>query len=219
MQLSVAIQHHPSRRDILGRLSGSLTGLDVEVVTDPEPESRIRSAWRTYRRALEQTPAWSTHRLIIQDDAVPCRSFPEVLQRAVAAKPDSLLVLCVNGIPVLNARAVQRAGAQGHSWVEYVIGQMIISTVALVWPVRLIGPTLDYIDAQNWPDSFTSDDERVAKAMRALGEQAYATVPSLVDHPDDVESVCMKKPKYRNPARLTACFVPDCCDPLTIDWT
>ena len=72
---------------------------DAELVVDPDPFGTYRSPWRTYRAALERTPARATHRLVIQDDVTLSRDFDVVVRKAVAARPDRLLVFFVGGQP------------------------------------------------------------------------------------------------------------------------
>jgi hypothetical protein len=216
--ISVAIQHHPTRAELVAQLLPKLEPLSVDVVSDPEPDGP-RATWRTYRRALETTPATASHRVVIQDDVELCREFPTVLARAIAARPDRLLVLCVCGHPMPSKMAVLRAHQNGQPFAE--LGRdRWIPTIALVWPVELIAPALAYVTAQPWPEAFKADDEivmRIAVGMKIL---PLATVPSLVEHPDLVESVKRKRRAFggRDKGRVAALFMPADVDPLELVW-
>lgn len=219
MRVSSAVQHHPARGSLLGAILEGLGQVDVEVVTDPDPDARRPSAWRTYREALRTTPTWATHRIVIQDDATPCRDFPTVVRNAITAQPDSLISLCVCGDPFYSAEAIRDASMQGLQWAILPPAQWI-PAIATVWPVRIIQPALQWIEEQNWPEAFTADDEIIGRVIRELGETTLATVPSLVQHDDKQDSlVGLKAAHGLNHGRVAACFVPDGCDPLTIDWT
>src|SRR5437763_3106035 len=119
---------------MLDPLLERLHGLTVEVVADPDPDGRA-SPWRTYRRALEQTPKRATHRLVIQDDAQPCDYFAEVLSAAIMARPDRLVVLCVCEVPYFAAAAVQDAAWRQQCWADIPTDSWL-NVVAVVWPVR-----------------------------------------------------------------------------------
>lgn len=183
--VSVAIQAHPRRADHAEALAAAAA---AEIVYDPEPNSRFPSPWRTYRAALECTPADATHRLIIQDDVELCDGFSAAAAAAVASRPDSVLVLFHGGQPRVNVPALNRALATGNPWAVLDRAQWV-PVVALVWPVRLIEPFLAFVDAQAWPPAFRADDEIVGRGLRALGEQPLACVPSLVQHPDVTPSL------------------------------
>jgi len=194
-----------------------LDPLPTSVEADPDPESPLPSAWRTYRRALETTPGWATHRLVLQDDAAPCPSFPAVLELAVAARPDRILVLCVCGRPQEMARQLFRASGRGDPW-ALLTGLRWLPTIAVVWPVELIGPALAFVDAQGWPPRFTADDEILGRVVRGLRQTPLATVPSLVDHRADVESLIRRR-RPDDLGRATACLPDPGCDLLAVDWT
>lgn len=204
--LSVAVQHHPIRAERLPALLRGLESLDVQVVEDPDP-SGAPSAWRTYRAALEATPEGATHRLIVQDDALPCLNFAAALHGAVAARPDTMIALCVTGLSLLNVRLMQRARASGSSWASLDI-RSFVPVIATIWPVRLIEPALAYVDAQTWPAHWIADDEIVGRIMRSLKEEVLATVPSLVDH-DDGEASLVSSRRKQSPARRAALYASD----------
>lgn len=215
MRLSVAVQHHPSRAELLPPLLAALEPLPVDVVSDPEPEGRP-DTWRTYRAALEATPEWATHRVILQDDARPCRRFPETLERAVASQPEGLLVLCVCGLARAAAHDVTRAAYYGHPWTR-LIRRTFVQTIGLVWPAAVTRAGLEWVDAQGWPRMFTADDEIVGRIAEGLSLDVLATVPSLVQHDDLVPSLTGRPVGLgRNPQRQAVLFEDE---PAGVDWT
>lgn len=211
--LSVAVMHHPARSALL-RLLEQLGG--YELVVDPEPDTWPPSAFRTYLEALRRTPAQATHRLIVQDDAIPCRGFRELAEAAIAERPADLLAFFVPGRDPYR-RAVLNAHTAGERWASSGLAVNWVPTVALSWPAK-------YID-----DFVTFGEEVVAaRAHRGLTTQAddpyvgawkrkrklvvWATVPCLVQHPDNVPSLYRPHLKVRNGsnrARVAALYVDD----------
>lgn len=216
--VSFAIQAHPDRREAAENLAAQLL---ARVVYDPDPESSLRSPWRTFRHLLETTPADATHRFQIQDDAVVCPHMREAVESAVAARPDRLLVFCVTGLPWHHAEAVRVACSEDRSWatLSYAHWCPLISTC---WPVGLIEPFLAWVDAQQWPPSFCADDEIVGRWLHEVEHSPLATVPSLVQHPDTNPSLIgLRAWAGEDPGRVAACWIGDCADctdARLIDW-
>jgi hypothetical protein len=217
VNLSIGIQTHPERADLAAALNAALPS--AELVVDPDPDNPMRSPWRTFRHALETTPADATHRMVIQEDAQPCRDFEQVARRAVAARPDRVLVFFVGGLPREHSMAVHRACQLDQSWAELQHMRYWCPIVCTVWPVPMIQPFLEWVDQQGWPLSFRADDEIAGRWLRHTGQHALATVPSLVEHPDLVPSMIGKRARGgRDTSRVAACFIHPDCDPLSIDW-
>lgn len=194
-----------------------------EVVYDPDPDSPVKQAWRTYRRALELTPAWATHRVVVQDDALLCKHFAEVLPRVVAARPDNLVVLFVPGTPPTWVNPLLHACSRDEPF-ALMPSTSWVPAIAVVWPARLVHAGLDFVDKQRWPQRFLevtgADDEIIGRMRRGLNEEVWATVPSLVEHPDVHPSLMGRREARagRDPGRVAACFMCDDCDARTIDW-
>lgn len=217
--ISFAIQAHPARAEMAEALARDL---QAEIVYDPAPESPLRSPWRTFRHLLETTPGEATHRFQIQDDAVVCPHLREAVQAAVTARPDRVVVFCVTGNPYHHAQAVRAACAADEPWarLDYAYWLPLISTC---WPVGLIEPFMDWVDAQQWPPEFCADDEICGRYLREIEHSALATVPSLVDHPDrNTSLIGLRAWAGEDPGRIAACWIgacQDCTDARTIDWS
>jgi hypothetical protein len=179
------VQHHPRREHLLDGLLPALGSSDV--VTDPDPDARLRSAWRTYALALEQTPEWATHRVIVQDDAQPCADFPARLEERIAERPDRLIALYLGGFPLRTAKLAREAHAQGERWVDFHTYDWV-GTVGIVWPVALIEPFLSFA-AQKYRRHHGGDDGKVGQFVMSKRIRACATIPSLLDHPDVEPSI------------------------------
>lgn len=211
------MQHHPSRAHLLPGLL-ELLG-DATVVEDPEPDAHS-SPWRCYRHALELCPSGADVALIVQDDARPCRDFPLAARRAIEACPDRVVCFFLGGAPRHTSERARAAAAARHSWAEVKLAgnNVFCPVVATAIPTRLIPGLLDYAETKATLREILSDDAIVGRYLEHAGEQAWATVPSLVDHPDDQVSLIGKPHMFgRNSARVAAVPIGD-RDPLTIEW-
>lgn len=191
------------------------------IAYDPEPDSLLKSPWRTYRHAIQAAPVDATHILVIQEDATPCRGFHQALSRVVAARPDRIIVLCVCGNAHYARGAVQQACERGQSWAELPRAQ-ILPVVATVWPAETARELVAWVDEQGWHEKFAADDERTRHFLDAQQLVACATVPSLVDHEDMIPSLMSRRQRYgTDPARRAFLFIDrDCdCDVAQIDWS
>jgi hypothetical protein len=216
--LSVAIQHHPSRPELPGRLRKLLkTGMPrpggsgplIEVVTDPEPEGE-RNPWRTARECWRLTPDGCTHRLVIQDDVIPCRRFLHHASLALAARPERIVAFYVGANAVLTYRKILVAAADCSAWV---LGDHSswVPCLALAIPAPLAPSLAGYEDGSR-P---VADDDVVGRWLRSEGLPWYATIPSLVDHDDDAPS--LMRSDWSGGRRVAACWVGS-TDPGLIDW-
>jgi len=215
-RLSFAVQAHPSRREAAEALASGLPG--GSVVYDPDPDGP-RSAWRTYRLVLETTPPDASHRLIAQDDVEVCPHFAAAAAAAIAARPDRVIAFFVAGRPPEHAAAIFAACRAGSHWAD-LRNDRWCPAIALAWPTDLIGPFLEFVDAQNWPPSFRADDEIIGRFLRHAGIRAAATVPSLVEH-WDVEPSVFRHGRARAGAdlgRVAACYIHSEDDAREIDW-
>lgn len=194
IDLSIAIQHHPSRPDLPGRLLDELgypedhmSDEHCEVVWDPDRDGP-RSPWRTAQLAWRLTPDSCTHRLVIQDDALPCAYFREKIHAAITANPAVPLVLFFGvGSYPLGIHAYIDSCTQGDAL--YPLPHVgWVPCVALVMPREM---ALDlgsfYLPHHDRPS--VADDEVVMEWAHSRGITCYATCPSLVDHDDSAESL------------------------------
>ncbi len=188
-----------------------------QLAVDPDPTA-YRSPWRTYRHALTTTPADATHRLVIQDDTVPAPNLLVALGRVIETKPDVPMVLFVSPQHGMATAQLFRACERGSCFAVVPASPIWIPVVAVIWPTQLIAPIVKWVDEQKWPVRFSADDEILGRACRALGIEVWMTVPSLVEHPDLVDSITRKDTSGHglNRDRQASCFIAG--DPLDIDW-
>lgn len=217
-RMLVRVQHHPRRADMLEPLLERLAGLEVEVVADPDPDADLRSAWRTYRQCIEPASPEVTHVLTLQDDTVPCDDFAAGLDQVMIDRPSALVSLFLPGALGVVARIATRQASLGERYVSLEQGPWV-PTVALVWPVDLMSRFRAVADGWAGPKQ-VSDDALVGKFRRETLCPAYATVPSLVQHPDTVGSIVTRRPapSGRNRARTAHQWRGTSWSPIASGW-
>ncbi len=185
VSLAVRIQAHPSRSALLDDLLPRLDGLDPVVVTDPG--GRIRSTWRCHRLCLESVPDDADWLCVLQDDALPCDGFPAAVHAAIAERPDRILCLFVPGSgPLL--RRITLARKNRERWFD-LMNLSYTPTVAIIYPAAVAREIPPFAERKKIPIGRT-DDAVIAMYVRAHRLVPCAPMPSLVEHRDEVPSVC-----------------------------
>lgn len=211
MKLSVAVQHHPRRAELLPQLEP--LG-DHEVVLDPNPDAVYGSALGTYLECLRTTPAWASHRLVVQDDAIPCPSFRARAEAALAERPDELVAFFVPGRTLLRNLMLDEH-RRGNRWLQLPGSLNWTPLVALAWPAELAHDFVPFgeqvIAARAARGMGThADDPYVGQWRKRRKLPVWATVPCLVEHPDETQSLYRPTLKPRagaNRSRVAALFV------------
>lgn len=216
VRVSYAVMSHPARPDLLPRLLGELEamGVTAEAVVDPEPFGPT-SPWRCAREAWARTPEDCTHRLVLQDDAIPCDAFPTGVLAALTAQPAHPVSFFVNWLGHqcgrAQAEALERCDAlcwlPMNGWYP---------TVALALPRHMA------LDLAAWqtPRPQIADDAVVAQWANARRIKVLQTAPSLVQHDEDAPSTITQHmdARRRGGRAAAACFIGD-HHPDVIDWT
>ena len=167
-----------------------------------------RRPWRGYLRCLENPPQDATHLCILQDDALPCQNFNLKLRQAVAAKPDDVLSLFVGGLSGRTRKMFYAALKTGAPFTP-VYFREIHHVVALCWPITLVHEFLAwYPDAKiPGPKPPVSDDAVIGYWARSQRKLFQATVPCLVEHPDDFPSVVQGANRFGDKGRRAISFI------------
>lgn len=213
MNLSICVQHHPSRAQLLAPLVAQLG--EYELVVDPEPDS-YRSALRTYLECLRRTPADATHRLVVQDDAIACSNFRARALERVAEHPMSLVAFFVPGRTLLR-NLMGPAYKRGERWLQLPQSLNWTPLVALSWPAELAAefvPFGEQVIATRAARGLAThaDDPYVGAWRKKHKLPVMATVPCLVEHPDLAQSLYRPNLKPRagaNRSRVAALYVDD----------
>ncbi len=179
-------------------LLATFDGLDPIVYVDPEPGG-TPNPWRTYRYALERFPDDASHLVLMQDDAVPVDGFRGAVERAVVARPDVPICLFVSHQASRNVRRMMDA-CQADAPFFVCDPSQWVPVVALVWPKDHAVAFLEWAETAGYRSARRrADDAIVGDWMKHSGTQVVGTVPSLVEHPDEEESLIGLK--HRIPRR------------------
>jgi hypothetical protein len=151
---------------------------------------------------------------VIQDDAELCGGFLPAVHAAIRARPEHLICLFVPTTLRRGAARLLAACAADQAFVNLDPTEWV-PVVALSWPTSLIAPFLEWSRRKGLDDgSVRADDAIVGRFARENGQQVIATVPSLVEHPDDVDSILGLKTRV---GRHAACFAGERAS--LIDWS
>ncbi len=168
-----------------------------------DPGGRIRSTWRTHRLCLESTPDDATHLLVLQDDACPCDGFAEAVHDAIEQRRDRIVCLFIPGAaPIL--RRINLARSKRQRWFE-MPSLTYVPTVAIVYPAEVARQIPVFADSKRIPVG-RCDDAVISMFARAHRLTACAPLPSLVEHLDDVPSLCGMPSGSGLPHRRAAWF-------------
>lgn len=213
--LTIRIQHCPGRNEPLHRLLALLPPA-VDVVID---EGETLNPWRGYRRCLSDLPE-TGHVCILQDDVLVCRHFEQTLRLIANANPNQVVSLFLSKIP----RRTFNLASLKYGKTRYVDVHRadLVHVVGILWPVDQAREFLNWAqeNPRRWPKGreTTSDDAMVSRWMKLTGQIIRCTVPSIVEHPDDVPST-VNDGKNKGGADRTACYWIGGEDPLELDWS
>lgn len=220
-RVAARIQHHPSRRDLIKPLVESLAPLPV--VVSPHA-SEPPNPWAGYQLALQsglKDPTCPTHVLVLQDDSVVCQNFAEAITRIATSKPDEPVVLFHSRLPPRSAADIVRAAKARECYVRFWPSKFV-PAVAILWPVaageRFLRWANSGVRLPGYPNVIRSDDAVIGEWQRRNQETIWATSPSLVDHPDRVQSIIGKRAQWgRDKGRVAHFFIGQ-ENPLSYSW-
>lgn len=209
-RVSVAIQHHPKRAGLIPDLLAALDAPAV-VCTDPDPGKDRTNSWTTYRLCLAHAPD-DGHLLVLQDDVEPCRNLVAAAEQIARYFPQGVVCLWHGKQPTRGAIQYRIAAGEGCRYVV-IRAQPWVPLVATLWPARLARQLATWSDANPIRlRQVRADDGVVALYLSAVNRvSVYATLPSLVEHPDR-DSI-----RKQVRGRVALDFIGD-DDPLDLDW-
>lgn len=185
----------------------------VETAFDPP------NPWFGYIACLTDPPD-CTHLLIVQDDTIACRNLAPALELIAEARPDNPICLYLGMLPPQKHVAL-KAAMQGKVFAELSVASAFLPIVAVLWPIALAHEFREWglangrTHRNGRPFDERSDDAMGGNWWRKTRQTVLATIPSLVEHPDDCVSTIA-----RSNAGRTALFWhgPD-WDALSVDWS
>lgn len=205
MSVLYRVQHAAGREGALDRLLPLLPPA-VEVLTDAAAESDPNPL-RNFLRCLADPPEGVTHLCVIQDDALPCKDFGAKVDAAVEGRPSDVISLFVGGLSGRTKRDFLLA-QKNHEPFTQVYFREIHHVVATVWPVALAAQFLEWFATARVPGPKIprSDDAVVGYWARKHRLRFWATVPCLVEHPDDFPSTIRRNSRFGDKGRRAISF-------------
>lgn len=202
-----------------GKLLASLGDMPAEVSMHA---SAPPNPWLGYKLALHrglEDPTKPSHVLVLQDDVEVCRNLTPAVDALVKARPDDCITLFHSYLPNQNKIPLLQALKYREP--------LVLSRYAKFWPVlAVIWPRpkaeqfLRWAESARLPggDRVASDDAVFGEWGRRHQERLWITVPSLVEHPDQVESLIGKRALWgRDKGRCALHYIGE-GDPLSISW-
>lgn len=176
--------------------------------------------WLGYQLCLQRLTA--DFGVILQDDVTLCVNFPPAVKLIAERNPDVPVGLFLARLPSRISTLALRA-AKRHE--HYIRTQLRINefmpVVGVLWPRHKAQEFLHW--AKENPHRLghpepRSDDGVVGRWCALTRQTVSFTVPSLVQHPDQVKSVIGKEARWgKDKGRVALMLVEG--DPLEIDWS
>lgn len=220
VRVEYIVQSVPARRELRQRLLDQLP--QAVVVEDDGP--RPPSPWRGYLRCIEAISDEATHALIIQDDTIVCSNFTLAVERLAEIHEHTPLCLFVSASKSKTMMQYRKAAKSQLRYSE-IWFQDYCPVVALLWPRSKLAEFMHWWAGNprlpGMREPYRSDDAVVGSWMKFTRQRVLATVPSLVEHPDDTLSVKWDTSNVpsgtENRFRRAFQFIGD-GDPLEINW-
>lgn len=151
-----------------------------------------------------------------------CRNLPRAVRAIIMRKPDDPVVLFTSHVPMGLAHRMRVAMKWGQRYVRLTGGDKLCPVVAILWPMQAIEEFLTWAESAKlpgWtvPGGARSDDAVVGEWVRRTGSSVWVTAPSLVEHPDEVDSI-WKGPQAGFGGRKALFWIGPEDDPLSFDW-
>lgn len=184
-----------------------------------EDHGETHNPMRGYLLALSNLPS-SGHVCVLQDDVIVCRNFAETLELIAAANPHTVVALFTSQSP----RRTHNMTLLRWGRTRYVNTHLsdIVHVVGMMWPVDKASEFVEWITENpkriRGGELSRSDDACVTRWMKLTSQTIRCTVPSIVQHPDDVPSVVNESKPKGGKDRTAAFWIGD-QDPLELDWS
>lgn len=183
-QVSITIMAHPSRRK-------EALALHKKLIQQPFSKVRIvwdekNDEWHTGERAIRSGAAASGWHVVIQDDAVLTPDFYANIEGLIATVPvKSVISLYTGKVRPLPERVTEAvAKTTAPCFLQH---YMLMWGVGILIPADHIESMLDFLDEPKYRD--TKYDIRVGMFYHCNRLPIYYSMPSLVDHNDDIGSL------------------------------
>lgn len=178
MNISIAIMAHPKRKAQAEALLAELqqyTFCDIGIIWD-----EMNIEWHTGERSLRFGVGKSDWHVVIQDDAILTPCFYDNIVGAIKSVPTKTLISLYTGTQRPFGERVRAAVDKAYyaTWLKH---YMLFWGVGILIPTDHIEPMLEFIS-----DRTENYDTRIGIFYQRNMIPVYYTMPSLVDHDDDL---------------------------------
>jgi hypothetical protein len=186
MNITVAVMAHPKRKEQAEALALQLKKypfMDVTISYDGVDAHTHQDEWNNGKRALMAGIDRGEWHCVVQDDAILTPNFYENLEGAIANVPTRSLISLYTGMPRPLGSRVKRAVAKVND-------ETFLSFWLLMWGVGILLPSghIKHV-IEHCEDRTEPYDTRIGIAYQRNMLPVYYTMPSLVDHNDDMDSL------------------------------
>lgn len=173
--LDVRIMASPKREAITKNLANILSLGPEQITWDDRPEGG--DAMYTARKTwLHPMPENATHRLVIQDDVIPCDNFINICEQIVQAHPQAVFALTT---------FVYSIFAQTDQDTPYFPVTTLFPACAIILPKEYIKSWIKWCDDGNHPEVALHDSHMIRLWCKENNIQVLSTIPQIADHRDD----------------------------------
>lgn len=183
MNISVSVMAHPKRKAQAEQLKSLLLSSpfkDVSVSYDGVNAGSHQEEWDNGKRSLLAGVGKGDWHLVVQDDAILCPNFYENVVGAIDKVPSKSLISLYTGTARPLGKRVKTAVDKAYhaTWLQY---WLLLWGVGIALPSTHIEPLLEFVDDREEPY-----DTRIGIFYQRNRLPIYYTMPSLVDHDDDL---------------------------------
>ena len=139
----------------------------------PEGGDAMYTARKTW---LHPMPEGATHRLVLQDDVIPCDGLLAICEQIIETQPKAVFALTTFTYSIY---------AQMDPETPYFPVTTPFPACAILFPKEYIEPWLAWCEEGHYPDFRLHDSHMIRLWCMDTGIPVLSTVPQLVDHRDD----------------------------------
>lgn len=184
--LSIAVMAHPKRKKQAEALALELKKypfVAVEVAYDRPGANSHDDEWNNGVRALKSGVGVADWHVVIQDDAILTPHFYDNLIGATSTVPTKTLISLYTGKSRPMGKRVKIAvdKVNDETWLQY---WLLMWGVGIMMPSSHIEPMIEFVEDRTEPY-----DTRIGIFYQRNRLPVYYTMPSLVDHDDELGSI------------------------------
>ncbi len=183
MTISAAVMAHPKRKkqaEALAKELRSYPFVSVNVIYDTPDAGSHEQEWDNGTRSLLDGVGKADWHVVVQDDAILSPCFYDNLQGAIANVPSKSLISLYTGTARPMGKRVKTAVDKvvDETWLSY---WLLMWGVGILIPSSHIEPMIEFVADRTEPY-----DTRIGIFYQRNRLPVYYTMPSLVDHDDDL---------------------------------